>query len=135
MVLGKVSQARDIKLPLEGAAGGLNTSRLPVALDGEVEIMHPPLQYRSRPEALRVIVPPAARLTKQPRKRATKLQARPLMQNSQTPERTDIQAKSRGACRPRRNRSNMPSTPTRNFGPMLQSPMRGVSTAGALALS
>jgi diacylglycerol kinase family enzyme len=32
-------------------------SRLPVALDGEVEIMHPPLHYRSRPGALRVIVP------------------------------------------------------------------------------
>ena len=33
------------------------TSRLPVALDGEVKIMHTPLHYRSRPGALRVIVP------------------------------------------------------------------------------
>jgi diacylglycerol kinase family enzyme len=33
------------------------TSRLPVALDGEVEMMHPPLRYRTRPGALRVIVP------------------------------------------------------------------------------
>ena len=32
-------------------------SRLPVALDGEVEMMHPPLQYRSRRGALLVIVP------------------------------------------------------------------------------
>jgi diacylglycerol kinase family enzyme len=33
------------------------TSRLPVALDGEVEVMRPPLRYRSRLGALRVIVP------------------------------------------------------------------------------
>jgi diacylglycerol kinase family enzyme len=32
-------------------------SRLPVALDGEVEIMRPPLLFRSLPKALRVIVP------------------------------------------------------------------------------
>ncbi|HEX2886301.1 diacylglycerol/lipid kinase family protein [Vineibacter terrae] len=31
-------------------------SRLPVALDGEVEIMRPPLRYRSRPKALRVFL-------------------------------------------------------------------------------
>jgi hypothetical protein len=28
-----------------------------VALDGDVEFMHPPLRYRTRPGALRVIVP------------------------------------------------------------------------------
>ena len=33
------------------------TSRLPVALDGEVRIMHPPLRYRSRPQALHVFAP------------------------------------------------------------------------------
>jgi YegS/Rv2252/BmrU family lipid kinase len=32
--------------------------RLRVAFDGEVELMPPPLHYRSRPGALRVIVPP-----------------------------------------------------------------------------
>jgi diacylglycerol kinase family enzyme len=68
MVLGKVSQARDIEsFRLKELQVRSKTSRLPVALDGEVEMMHPPLQYRSRPEALRVIVPPAARdSTKQP---------------------------------------------------------------------
>jgi diacylglycerol kinase family enzyme len=36
--------------------------RVSVALDGEVAIMRPPLEYRIRPRALRVIVPrpPAA---------------------------------------------------------------------------
>ena len=34
-------------------------SRLPVALDGDVQILHPPLHYRSRPGALRVIAPVA----------------------------------------------------------------------------
>ena len=33
--------------------------RLRVALDGEITIMHPPLRYRVRPRALRVIVPRA----------------------------------------------------------------------------
>jgi diacylglycerol kinase family enzyme len=33
------------------------TSRLPVALDGEVEMLSPPLHYRTRPGALRIIVP------------------------------------------------------------------------------
>jgi diacylglycerol kinase family enzyme len=33
------------------------TSRLPVALDGEVETLATPLHYRSRPRELRVIVP------------------------------------------------------------------------------
>ncbi|MBM3544529.1 MAG: diacylglycerol kinase family lipid kinase [Alphaproteobacteria bacterium] len=35
------------------------TSRLPVALDGDVQMLHPPLHYRSRPGALRVITPVA----------------------------------------------------------------------------
>jgi diacylglycerol kinase family enzyme len=58
MVFGKVSQARDIEsFRLKELQVRSRTSRLPVALDGEVEIMHPPLKYRSRPRALSVIVP------------------------------------------------------------------------------
>jgi hypothetical protein len=30
---------------------------LPVALDGEVRIMHTPLHYRSRPGALIIVIP------------------------------------------------------------------------------
>jgi diacylglycerol kinase family enzyme len=53
-----VSQARDIEsFRLKELQVRSKTSRLPVALDGEVEIMHPPLEYRSRPGALQVIVP------------------------------------------------------------------------------
>jgi diacylglycerol kinase family enzyme len=36
------------------------TSRLPVALDGEIEMLSPPLTYRLRPGALRVVVPSRA---------------------------------------------------------------------------
>jgi YegS/Rv2252/BmrU family lipid kinase len=58
MCFGRVSQARDIeKFKLKDVQVRSKTSRLPVALDGEVEMMHPPLHYRSRPGALRVIVP------------------------------------------------------------------------------
>jgi diacylglycerol kinase family enzyme len=35
----------------------LATSRLLVALDGEVEVIRPPLLYRSRPGALQVLAP------------------------------------------------------------------------------
>jgi diacylglycerol kinase family enzyme len=58
MAFGKVSQARDVEsFRLKELQVRSKTSRLPVALDGEVEMMHPPLHYRSRPGALRVIVP------------------------------------------------------------------------------
>jgi len=58
MAFGKVNQARDVEsFRLEELKVRSKTSRLPVALDGEVEIMHPPLEYRSRPGALQVIVP------------------------------------------------------------------------------
>ena len=58
MAFGKVSQARDIEsFRLKELQVRSKTSRLPVALDGEVEFMHPPLHYRTRPGALRVIVP------------------------------------------------------------------------------
>ena len=36
------------------------TSRLPVALDGEVKMLRPPLHYRTRPGALRVFAPASA---------------------------------------------------------------------------
>jgi diacylglycerol kinase family enzyme len=61
MVFGRSSQARDIeRFRLSEVTVRSKTSRLPVALDGEVEIMHTPLHYRSRPGALRVIVPAGA---------------------------------------------------------------------------
>jgi diacylglycerol kinase family enzyme len=58
--VGRAEQARDIEsFRLPEAAISAKASRLPVALDGEVTIMHTPLHYRSRPGALRVIVPSA----------------------------------------------------------------------------
>jgi diacylglycerol kinase family enzyme len=58
MCFGRLSQAQDIEtFRLSKAEVRSKTSRLPVALDGEVEILHPPLRYRSRPGALRVIAP------------------------------------------------------------------------------
>jgi diacylglycerol kinase family enzyme len=58
LCFGAATQARDIEsFKLKEVEVRSKTSRLPVALDGEVEIMHPPLHYRSRPGALRVIVP------------------------------------------------------------------------------
>lgn len=60
LAFGHASQARDIEsFKLKEVEVRSKTSRLPVALDGEVEIMHPPLRYRSRPAALTVIVPAA----------------------------------------------------------------------------
>jgi diacylglycerol kinase family enzyme len=44
---------------LQEAEIDAKASRLPVALDGDVLILHPPLHYRSRPGALRVITPTA----------------------------------------------------------------------------
>ena len=60
LCFGHLDQARDLdKLELAEAEISAKASRLPVALDGEVKIMHTPLHYRSRPGALRVLVPPA----------------------------------------------------------------------------
>jgi diacylglycerol kinase family enzyme len=57
-LLGFLDQSRDlraVKVPdLEISS---RTSRLLVALDGEVTILHPPLRYRARPNALRVFAP------------------------------------------------------------------------------
>jgi diacylglycerol kinase family enzyme len=61
MCFGHVSRERDLEsFRLHDFEVRAKVSRLPVALDGEVEIMHPPLHYRSRPAALRVIAPAAA---------------------------------------------------------------------------
>jgi diacylglycerol kinase family enzyme len=58
LCFGHLDQARDLDtFHLAEAEISAKTSRLPVALDGEVRIMHTPLHYRSRPRALRIIVP------------------------------------------------------------------------------
>ena len=58
LCFGKLDPARDVDtFELTEAVIDAKSSRLPVALDGEVEIMRPPLTYRSLPQALRVIVP------------------------------------------------------------------------------
>jgi diacylglycerol kinase family enzyme len=60
MCFGHVSRERDLEsFRLAEFEVRAKASRLPVALDGEVEVMRPPLHYRSRPGALRVIAPPA----------------------------------------------------------------------------
>jgi diacylglycerol kinase family enzyme len=60
MCFGHVSRERDLEsFRLRDFEVRAKVSRLPVALDGEVQIMHPPLHYRSRPGALRVIAPAA----------------------------------------------------------------------------
>lgn len=61
LCFGHLDQARDLdKFELTEAVITAKTSRLPVSLDGEVKIMHTPLHYRSRPNALRVLAPEAA---------------------------------------------------------------------------
>ena len=62
LCFGHIEQARDLDtFRLKEAEIGAKTSRLPVALDGEVRILHTPLKYRSRPRALRVIAPASPR--------------------------------------------------------------------------
>ena len=56
---GRLDQARDFAM-LRGLGEVeivSRASRLPVALDGEVAVLRPPLRYRSRPRALRVFAP------------------------------------------------------------------------------
>jgi diacylglycerol kinase family enzyme len=56
--LGFVNEARDLRiLKVSSAEIMSRTSRLLVAMDGEVSILRPPLRYRARPAALRVFVP------------------------------------------------------------------------------
>jgi diacylglycerol kinase family enzyme len=58
LCFGRLDQARDLdRFELAEADVSAKTSRLPVALDGDVRILHTPLRYRSRPGALNVIVP------------------------------------------------------------------------------
>jgi diacylglycerol kinase family enzyme len=58
LCFGHLDAARDLDtFELAEAEISAKTSRFPVALDGEVRIMHTPLRYRSRPGALKVIVP------------------------------------------------------------------------------
>ncbi len=55
---GHPDSERDLDVfQLREAEIDAKTSRLPVALDGDVLILHPPLRYRSKPGALRVITP------------------------------------------------------------------------------
>jgi diacylglycerol kinase family enzyme len=58
LCFGRMDQASDLDtFELAEAEISAKASRLLVALDGEVRMMHAPLRYRSRPHALRVIVP------------------------------------------------------------------------------
>ena len=57
LCFGRLDQARDLDtFQLARPKVSAKTSRLPVALDGDVQIMQTPLHYRSRPRALTVIV-------------------------------------------------------------------------------
>lgn len=57
-LLGRVDQARDFDtFTVDEALIDSLQKRLLVSMDGEVTYMQPPLHYRSRPGALRVIVP------------------------------------------------------------------------------
>src|SRR5690606_13140368 len=56
--LGFSNPARDLQTMLVSAVEiRSRSSRIPVALDGEADVMSVPLRYRSRPAALRVLVP------------------------------------------------------------------------------
>ena len=58
LCLGRLDPKRDIeRFELDKVTISSRATRLPVALDGDVGTMHPPLHYRSLPGALRVIVP------------------------------------------------------------------------------
>jgi diacylglycerol kinase family enzyme len=59
-VLGFSNPARDFaSMRVQSAEIDSRASRIPVALDGEAEIMRSPLHYRTRPGALRLFVPEA----------------------------------------------------------------------------
>jgi diacylglycerol kinase family enzyme len=59
--LGRIEEARDFerRCGVDHATIGSRASRLPVSMDGEVVVMRPPLRYRIRPGALRVLGAPA----------------------------------------------------------------------------
>ncbi len=57
-MLGFLDQSRDLReLKVPDVEISSRTSRLLVALDGEVKMLRPPLRYRTRPHALRVFAP------------------------------------------------------------------------------
>jgi diacylglycerol kinase family enzyme len=61
-ILGRLVQPRDLRaMTVSKAEIRSRSSRLLVAFDGEVEVLRPPLHYRTRPGALRVFVPTDAR--------------------------------------------------------------------------
>jgi diacylglycerol kinase family enzyme len=58
-LLGRLGEERDFDvLTAPGFDIDTHRRRLPVATDGEVTTMSPPLRYRMRPGALTVLVPP-----------------------------------------------------------------------------
>lgn len=62
IAFGKITDQRDVEsFRLSTLLVRSKTSRLPVALDGDVEFMRPPLHYRTRPGSLRVIAPSKGR--------------------------------------------------------------------------
>lgn len=59
-MLGKLKYSRDLQMLKSQSVEIMSrTSRLPVALDGEVEILNPPLRYAIRRQALKIFVPKA----------------------------------------------------------------------------
>jgi diacylglycerol kinase family enzyme len=57
---GRLDDAEDFDIRhVRQAEIRTRASRLPVAVDGEVVVLTPPLRYRIRPRALRVLAPPA----------------------------------------------------------------------------
>ena len=62
VALGRLEQANDLEM-MQVVAAEIRThaSRVPVALDGEVETLRPPLRYRARPGALHVLAPASIR--------------------------------------------------------------------------
>jgi len=57
-LLGRLRQWRDFEeIKTNSVTIETRRKKLPVAFDGEVEVMDTPLQYKSRPKALKVIVP------------------------------------------------------------------------------
>lgn len=66
-LFGKLGDERDFDI-VHAAAMEIDTRRrmLRVSTDGEVTLMRPPLRYRVRPGALRVIAPQGARPNKEP---------------------------------------------------------------------
>ncbi|HKQ54532.1 MAG TPA: diacylglycerol kinase family protein [Methyloceanibacter sp.] len=62
MSFGRLNEARDLdRFELAEAEVSARAIQISVALDGEISFMHTPLHYRSRAQALRVIVPGTVR--------------------------------------------------------------------------